>query len=120
MKKNRIKKTRLRRQALSGSEQLSFLPQLDFNPDVPNKHTKKHQALKLLLDHKDICHRDFDKKTDSYRLAAYIRDLKKMGWPILDYWINKQVSKNPRNRRYKCYYVLDYVITKFYENGGVL
>jgi hypothetical protein len=113
-------KTRSSRQAYNGSEQLSFLPQLDFNPNMPGKNTKKHQALDLLLRGKEICHRRFDKKTDSYRLAAYIRDLKKMGWPILDYWITQRVSKKPKLRRYKRYYVPQHLIKRFFKSGGVL
>jgi Helix-turn-helix domain len=115
-----MKKTRKSGQASSVSQQLSLLPEPDFNPKIPEKNTNLYHAVHLLLKGKRIYHRDFDKKTDSYRLAAYILELKKMGWPILDFWVAKRVSKKPKIRRYKRYFIKKHIIANFFKNGGVL
>lgn len=39
------KKTRASRQALTGSKQISFLPESDFNPKLPSKNTLAYRAL---------------------------------------------------------------------------
>lgn len=118
------KRTRNRRQASSGfkrMEQASLLPEPDFNPKVPQKNTLSHDAISLMLNGKEVSHRNFDKVTSSYRLAAVINDLKKDGWIIESYWFAQRIRKNrKRKTRYKKYYLKDKYITLFLKNGGVL
>jgi hypothetical protein len=88
-------------QATAG-EQLSFLPPLPFCPSWPNTHTNDHRALMLLLDGRLIDTIDFQDDTGSWRLAAVIDRLVKMGWPINSIPTSAPTAKNP-NRRIAVY-----------------
>ena len=88
-------------QATAG-EQLSFLPPLPFCPSWPNRHTNDHRALMLLLDGRLIDTIDFQDDTGSWRLAAVIDRLVKMGWPINSIPTSAPTAKNP-NRRIAVY-----------------
>jgi hypothetical protein len=83
-------------------EQLSFLPPLPFCPTWPNKHTNEDRALMLLLDGRLIDTPDFHDDTGSWRLAAVIRELVKMGWPISSTPTSAPTARNP-NRRIAVY-----------------
>jgi hypothetical protein len=83
-------------------EQLSFLPPLPFCPSWPNRHTNDHRALMLLLDGRLIDTIDFQDDTGSWRLAAVIDRLVKMGWPINSIPTSAPTAKNP-NRRIAVY-----------------
>lgn len=124
MKKSTNGMTRSSRQAYNGSkrmEQFVLLPEPNFNPKVPSKNTLSYDAISLMLQGKDISHRNFDKVTSSYRLAAVINDLKKDGWIIESYWFTQRIRKNrKRKTRYKRYYLKDKYINLFFKNGGVL
>jgi hypothetical protein len=77
------KRTRTSRQASSGNGcQMSFFPEPVFNPTYPKPNTHASKCLSLLLDGGKINHPQFDEKVGSWRLAAYVNDLIKLGWPI--------------------------------------
>ncbi len=72
-----------RRQANeSGFEQLSFLPEPDFNPVWPRPNTLSARCLAMLLAGQAIDHLDFIERTGSWRLAAVIFELRALGWPV--------------------------------------
>ena len=108
---SKIGKTQNRLQARAGSQQLSFLPEPDFNPELPPKNTLTFCALSLLLQNKEITHLDFQLITSSWRLAAYICELKKLGWPVLADEVTHAVSNDPTARSI-CRYSLDKKIIK--------
>ena len=119
--KNNMEKTRSSRQAYNGSKQMSFLPEPDFNPKLPKKNTLPWIALSLMLQGKKITHRSFDNKTESWRLAAVIHQLKKdFGWVIRDKDISQHTEKKPRRRTIRKYFLSLDIIKKFKKGGGVL
>lgn len=115
-----MKKTRNSRQAFSGSEQISFLPEPDFNPKVPSKNTLAYKALSMMLRGKKITHRNFNVNTCSWRLAAYIEVLKNdLGWPVQAEDIISRSAKNPK-KRYISRYSLSLDTIKKAKKMGVL
>jgi hypothetical protein len=68
------------RQASSGYEQMSLLPSLDFNPISPNPSTLPGKVLARLLKGERLTQPSFG--LNYWRLAAYIKELKYLGWPI--------------------------------------
>ncbi len=93
-----------RRQASSGFEQLSFLPEPDFNPVWPTPNTLPARCLSLLLAGHSLTHQDFIAVTGSWRLAAVIFTLKELGWPVLDYEIPAPTVEAP-SRHISRYYL---------------
>lgn len=72
-----------RRQANeSGSMQLSFLPEPDFNPAWPSPNTLSARCLSMMLAGQTLDHLDFIERTGSWRLAAVVFELRSLGWPI--------------------------------------
>lgn len=63
-------------------EQLSFLPTLKFSPKWPSHTTIAGRVLNELLHGEWLDHQDQIDGASSWRLAAYVKDLKNMGWPI--------------------------------------
>lgn len=61
--------------------QLSFLPALPLAPTWPTAPLMR-RALDAMLAGKTLDHADFIRKTGSWRLAAVIRDLRRLGWPV--------------------------------------
>lgn len=115
MKKNN--KTRKCRQALTRShKQLSFLPEVDFSPGLPSKKTLAWRALLLMLKGKKISHLDFQGETNSWRLAAYIDILKKMGWPIMS--IDIMHNTSGRCVPISLYFLEKEIIEKFKKLSG--
>jgi len=113
-----MKKTRLRSQALNGSKQISFLPVPKFNPKLPPKHTLHDVALGFLLRGIKLTSLDFQRRTSSQRLAAYIHDLIKSGWPVLSDDIVVTVDEEPKNRVVSEYYLEDEVVSKYKKYLG--
>ena len=87
---------------MSAPEQLSFLPPLPFCPTWPNKNTNEDRALMPLLDGRLVDTLDFQDDTGSWRLAAVVRELVKMGWPISSTPTSAPTARNP-NRRIAVY-----------------
>jgi hypothetical protein len=116
-----MKKTRNSCQASSGSEQMSFLPEPDFNPKLPSKNTLTYKALSMMLRGKKITHRNFDTNTCSWRLAAYIEILKNdLGWPVCVEKIMYCPVKKPKKRYVSRYFLSSGVIKKAKKMGVVV
>jgi hypothetical protein len=113
-----MKKTRISHQASTGSKQISFLPEPDFNPKVPSNNTLAFRALRMMLRGKKISHPDFEGKTASWRLAAQIHILKKMGWPIQTVGVCHLVAKNPKARHISRYFLENKCIMKARKHLG--
>ena len=64
------------------------------------------RALLRLLDHKKITHRDFQNISASYRLSAWIFNLRENGWLIDNQW-EQGLTSDPTGRlaRYKRYWL---------------
>lgn len=61
-------------------EQFSLLPPEPFNPTWPNSGTLAAEALARLLTGERLTQPAFG--TNRWRLAAYIKDLDYLGWPV--------------------------------------
>jgi hypothetical protein len=108
-----MKKTRKYRQASSGFKQISFLPEPEFNPKLPSKNTLAFQALNLMLHGKKISHPDFENDTSSWRLAAHIHCLNKLGWPIQTIDVKHLTLKMPKTRFIHRYFLNKKFIQKY-------
>lgn len=75
-------------------------------PRFPNCCGLSGRTLLRLLQRQKITHRDFQNISASYRLSAWIHELKKLGWPISDRWEKGQTS-DPAGRiaRFKRYWL---------------
>lgn len=63
-------------------EQLSFLPKPLFCPKWPNPATVTGRVLAEFLRGEWLDHSDLIEGASSWRLAAYVNDLKALGWPV--------------------------------------
>jgi len=61
--------------------QLSFLPAPPLAPTWPTAPLMR-RALDAMLTGKTLDHPGFERETGSWRLAAVIRDLRRLGWPV--------------------------------------
>lgn len=122
--RNKIKKTRARRQASTGSKQISFLPEpeLNCNPRWPKKNTHLSQTLCLMLQGREITALDFQDESSSQRLPVHIDILcNKLGWPVLREDIIIRMKKKPKLRSFRKYYFDKKFIIKIKKiSGGVL
>ena len=75
-------------------------------PKFPNCCGLSGRVLLRLLQNKKITHRDFQNISASYRLSAWIYDLKEKGWEIQDQW-EKGLTNDPAGRmaRFKRYWL---------------
>lgn len=63
-------------------KQMSFLPEPKYNPRMPSENSLAFKALSLLLRGRKVSHPAFEALTGSWRLAAHVHILKRLGWPI--------------------------------------
>lgn len=63
-------------------KQISFLPEPKYNPKYPPETSLAAKALRLMLRGMRLSHPHFESLTGSWRLAAHVHILKKLGWPI--------------------------------------
>ncbi len=70
------------RQASSGFQQTSFLPEPDFNPIFPTPNTLPARCLSMMLNGQSFIHPEFEVITGSWRLSAVVFVLKELGWPV--------------------------------------
>lgn len=63
-------------------QQLSFLPPPALSPIFPSSGLAL-AALDTLLAGEAIDHPRFEAETGSWRLAAVVRELRRLGWPVL-------------------------------------
>ncbi len=76
-----MKNPERRRQATeSGFEQLTFLPEPEFNPQWPNPNTQAAKVLARLLSGERLTLPSYG--LHCWRLAAYVMELRNFGWPI--------------------------------------
>lgn len=64
-------------------KQQSLLPEPRYNPKMPPERILAAKALRLMLGGMQITHPEFEALTGSWRLAAHIYILRKLGWPVL-------------------------------------
>jgi len=69
-----------RRQAKPGFEQMSFLPPVHLTAAWPNPKTQPGIALARLVRGERLTQPSYG--LNCWRLAAYIKELKYLGWPI--------------------------------------
>lgn len=77
-------KTPDRRQADSGvvGEQLNLIDPPPFSPQLPPHSTLTAIALDVLLTGRTLTHPEFEDLTGSWRLGAYICELRELQWPV--------------------------------------
>ncbi len=114
-----MKKTRNRQQASKGSKQTSFLPEPDFNPKLPPRNTLIDVTLQILLEGGRITSLDFQNRTASQRLAAYVHELNKLGWPVKANDVAVIVNEKPEIRIVSQYYLEEKSIQQFNKYLGV-
>lgn len=105
------------RQASTGFEQLSFLPEPDFNPVWPTPNTLPARCLSLMLAGQSLTHQEFIDAAGSWRLAAVIFTLKELGWPVESYEISAPTIDAPG--RHICrYYLSQKAINQVFGGGA--
>lgn len=78
-----MKKTPHTRQSIGAfKEQLTLIPEPPFSPVWPSHTTIAGRVLAELLRGEWLDHKDVIEGCSSWRLAAYVKDLKNKGWPI--------------------------------------
>lgn len=114
-------KTRHRLQANNGSKQISFLAEPDYNPRWPNKNTLLAKALRLMLEGEEITSLNFQDKTSSQRLPAYIDKLSnEYGWPVRREDIAIRLKDKPKKRSFRKYYLdKDFIRVIKEISGGI-
>jgi hypothetical protein len=69
------------------------------NPTWPNQGTLDSIALEVLLSGQQITHPDFQRMTQSWRLAACVdRLVKKHGWPVEGEEVVSPTSRRPKRQ----------------------
>ena len=106
-----------RRQAEPGFEQMSFLPEPDFNPLWPTPNTLPAQCLSLFLDRQTLTHPQFEDITKSWRLSAVVFTLKGLGWPISSHDVPAPTKDAP-DRQISRYYLSEKVINAVLGGAG--
>jgi hypothetical protein len=87
-------------------KQISFLPEPKYNPRYPINGTMAAKALRLLLTGAKVSHPHFEAVTGSWRLAAHIYILKKLGWPVTKMSVPlESEDEEGRKRNYDLYYL---------------
>ncbi|MBQ0944114.1 hypothetical protein KAK07_12290 [Ideonella sp. 4Y16] len=76
-------------------QQLSFLPVPEFSPALPARHTLEWQALVLMLEGESIEQPEWLKITGSWRLAATMKALDYLGWPVQSLPVHRKGFKRP-------------------------
>lgn len=99
------------------NKQLSLLDEPKFKPTVPEKNTLGHKALCMMLDGRKISHIDFQEVTSSWRLAAHIFKLTKMGWPVERIEVTHTTTHKPKYRRICRYFLSREILNKL--TGGL-
>lgn len=63
-------------------------------------------ALRMLMTGQSMTTPDFQAVTGSWRLAAYVRELRALGWPVLSREVSRPIPENP-NRHIAAYWLSD-------------
>ena len=89
-------------------KQLSFLPEPLYNPKYPTENTLAQKALAMLLTANRISHPQFEAATGSWRLAAHVHTLKRLGWPVKTESMGMGAGEDEmRDRSFVLYYLPD-------------
>lgn len=67
---------------MTGPQQLALIAPPPFAPSWPSPTGMASAALHLMLGGAKIDHHDFMGELHSHRLAAYVYDLRALGWPV--------------------------------------
>lgn len=87
-------------------KQISFFPEPKYNPKYPADGTLAFKALTLMLGGARLSHPQFEAHTGSWRLAAHVYNLKKLGWPVrVDDMEFGEEDENQRQRHFGIYYL---------------
>lgn len=68
--------------AIYPGEQLTLIDPPPFAPTLPTANTMPARLLWVLLSGASIDHPTFEDATGSWRLAAHVRELRALGWPV--------------------------------------
>jgi hypothetical protein len=96
--------------------QLNLLPPPPFAPTWPASGLAV-RALEMLLKGDTIDHPAFERVTQSWRLAAYVRELRAGGWPIEATETPAPIPENER-RHIACYRMRDDALAAFRAVAG--
>ncbi len=89
-------------------KQLSFLPEPLYNPKYPAPNTIASKALNMFLTGNHISHPQFETATGSWRLAAHVHTLKRLGWPVMTESMGMPgTDEDMRARSFVVYYLPD-------------
>jgi hypothetical protein len=91
------------------AEQGTLFEPAPFSPVWPSPATLTARALDLLLTGKRVTHPDFQAATRSWRLAACIDVLRKLGWPVLTF-DEAGMPITGRRRAIAAYQMADYAL----------
>ena len=91
---------------MSSKQQLSFLPEPKYNPIYPSETSLAFKALRLMLQGMKVAHPDFEAATGSWRLAAHVHTLKKLGWPVQVEYFNYDWDGHKVDKRHIGFYYL--------------
>jgi hypothetical protein len=94
---------------------LDGVEQPEFCPVWPPASTLAYEALKRLLSGERLTHPEFERHTSSWRLAAWIHDLREMGWPVETVEV---VSAHGRSARTIAEYLLPPSVVERVANRG--
>lgn len=85
---------------------MSFLPEPKYQPRYPIQGSMAAKALRLMLGGAKVAHPDFEAVTGSWRLAAHIYVLKKLGWPVMKELVPiRNRFEDGRKRNHDLYYL---------------
>lgn len=85
--------------------QLSLLPEPVAAPTLPGPGLVK-VAWRMFMSGRSLTTPDFQEETGSWRLAAYVNDLKVLGWPIQSAEVLRPIPENP-HRHIALYWLAD-------------
>ncbi|QIN62477.1 hypothetical protein SBC1_24920 [Caballeronia sp. SBC1] len=77
-------------------EQFELLPPPEFNPVWPTHGTNPKAALDRMLTGERITQPSFG--TNRWRLAAYVKELDYLGWPVKSEWVKEPGYHRPIKR----------------------
>lgn len=84
---------------------MSFLPPPPFNPIVPSGGLVR-AVWKMLVSGYTLDHLGFLNDTGSWRLAAYVNELRGLGWPVQSTEVPRPTADNP-HRHIAIYWLSD-------------
>jgi hypothetical protein len=79
-----------------GLSQGELFEPLPFSPKRPKPATLASEALAMLLAGRTLTHLGFLRDTGSWRCAAYVENLRKLGWPVRTVEVSAPSATNPR------------------------